>query len=786
MRKRSRGILLSGCCHRRFKNDRSFAGTIIIFTTHNSHPFASFILLRTSICITGFHKPRINARLLKTCVDRMGVHGLCYYHCYLGYVIIQIKRWEEKMGKKLLGPITVVAIIFFLGFFVFAQECMALSWQKVGDRGINEVDPGMADDEGRSNSYAWSTDVLPMDFENDADDGDYLYVGSNRNLIYLVLRGAIAQYTEYTAEEADQLIADVFEGDIPTTDDYRGRIFRYKTDGSKGWEHVYTSPIIQLPQGPFPKYPAYRAMQTITDIYGETALYVATTPYINNENVPTVLLKFSDHFDPDDPFDPDDTFDQPEIVFSSAGTGGTIRALEEHQGYLCVGLQNGNIYITDAPSPERPLPADWIKVADQDDLGGEGANNFHFVSFNGYLYTSVAGLNSAETPGDGGFRIFKGAPAPGSEPYQSGGAWLWDWEWTETTPAPGAGNPWNEAADIFVFNNHVYVGTLFDVPGHLIRGTVNFFLEHFAEANCEVFRFDAQDTWEMIIGDPEYNTIFAERLGNYASGFWQPPADFPIWPPPGYPEGLPENLSILPYAWWMDVYDGKLYCTTFDPGVFLQYVDNILAIIPPDVIDEETKQQLLAYLDMFSDFNDNPPGGDIYVTSDGINWQPVTLTGFGDAYNYGFRVLLATNDGLFAGTANPFYGFQVWRGRKQGGGGGGGGGGTCYIATAAYGSPMAEDVVVLREFRDRYLLTNRLGTKMVDFYYRTSPMLAGIIERHESLRTVSRIGLIPVVWMCRLTLASPLLASFLGIVAVIGLMLPLTVFARRKILRSAQ
>jgi hypothetical protein len=90
-----------------------------------------------------------------------------------------------------------------------------------------------------------------------------------------------------------------------------------------------------------------------------------------------------------------------------------------------------------------------------------------------------------------------------------------------------------------------------------------------------------------------------------------------------------------------------------------------------------------------------------------------------------------------------------------GGGGGGGGGGTCFIATAAYGSPMEKEVVVLRRFRDEYLLTNRPGRAFVSLYYRTSPGLASYIAEHESLRTASRVALTPVVWGSKSMLEAP-------------------------------
>ena len=69
----------------------------------------------------------------------------------------------------------------------------------------------------------------------------------------------------------------------------------------------------------------------------------------------------------------------------------------------------------------------------------------------------------------------------------------------------------------------------------------------------------------------------------------------------------------------------------------------------------------------------------------------------------------------------------------------------CFIATAVFGSPMADEVQILRKFRDTYLMTNGFGKTFVAFYYRYSPPLANFLRNHDTLKGMVRLALLPVI-----------------------------------------
>jgi len=73
----------------------------------------------------------------------------------------------------------------------------------------------------------------------------------------------------------------------------------------------------------------------------------------------------------------------------------------------------------------------------------------------------------------------------------------------------------------------------------------------------------------------------------------------------------------------------------------------------------------------------------------------------------------------------------------------------CFIATAAYGTPLAEEINLLRRFRDEQLARYRMGQAFIASYYRLSPPIAEIIEQSRVLRSITRAILRPIIWLLR-------------------------------------
>ena len=74
---------------------------------------------------------------------------------------------------------------------------------------------------------------------------------------------------------------------------------------------------------------------------------------------------------------------------------------------------------------------------------------------------------------------------------------------------------------------------------------------------------------------------------------------------------------------------------------------------------------------------------------------------------------------------------------------------SCFIATAAYGTSVAQELYVLRAFRDHVLRRQPAGRLLVAWYSHASPPMARVIADHPSLRAMVRMALRPVIAVAR-------------------------------------
>lgn len=93
----------------------------------------------------------------------------------------------------------------------------------------------------------------------------------------------------------------------------------------------------------------------------------------------------------------------------------------------------------------------------------------------------------------------------------------------------------------------------------------------------------------------------------------------------------------------------------------------------------------------------------------------------------------------------------------------------CFIATAAYGTPQAKEIKILREFRDVHLAKTAAGRAFIGWYYQNSPDWAATIRDHEMLRGMVRAFLGPLIGMAELSLRYGAWIFYLTLVSIFTL-----------------
>lgn len=554
------------------------------------------------------------------------------------------------------------------------------------------VDPFAADGltGDPENSYAWSM----------AEFGGYIYAGTNRNYLRQILETAGASG-----------LTDLMDAMFPIKIDAKAKIYRKPSDGSGDWELFYESPMVDITLDGNPMSVildnGYRGMEVWNN-----SLYIVTYSFFSSPY--SRLLRLSD---------PQGTGADLEEVLRVENTGGSgLRELVIFNDSLLVGTEDLKMFRSTSPPEQGPVvtPIAMVTVltpiginipCTTADLGGKtgwtlagNASTFPGITaspgwsgiwdnvvFNGFLYTSIADPTN-------GFSLFKTDGTP------SGVDDLWVWtpvvakiaDNPEAKYPQGLGNTQNTAVTMVEFKGKVYAGTFSswnDILKGLIGGVADpstlpgailKLLENWTPP--QLYRFGANDSWEMIVGDPRLSSpIFdSSPLSGWRAGFFV------------NPDPLFKNLSTNRYIWRMKVYNDHLFMGTMDMRPILEVLtENILGAGYQPAIHSA----LLHLQQIFEQANPTDPSGfDLFATVNGTTIEAITRDGGfgeifgkfstgdkGDRHNYGARTLI-TGDGLFLGTANPFYGCQIWKLKypdpepepepKSGGGGCSSGGGS--------------------------------------------------------------------------------------------------------------
>ena len=212
---------------------------------------------------------------------------------------------------------------------------------------------------------------------------------------------------------------------------------------------------------------------------------------------------------------------------------------------------------------------------------------------------------------------------------------------------------------------------LLDFIGTFTSDLLSLAMDYDMKCGTQVYRYCAggcgeEDRWDLVAGAPI--PAFPEgSISNIRGDGWAETAE--------------TSNKFNAYTWRMICCNDKLYATTFDVRAAMSALTECWCVEEGpfaqliDCMDIDLAEKLCCVLnvirtDMEEKAHGNPYGFDMYrlenpEASSGLQWTMITQDGFGDKYNYGGRTLECCEcdgqDCIFVGTANPFWGGQVWK-----------------------------------------------------------------------------------------------------------------------------
>ncbi len=447
-----------------------------------------------------------------------------------------------------------------------------------------------------SNSYAYSSCWYD----------DHLYIGSNRDILPLLI---LRLPFDIPFRTAPVRVPKDYTGL-----DLRGQIWRYNPR-TRVWQRVYQAPMVSGYQGrQVPEAFGFRAM---TVFQGETddrpAIY--TLPFVGRNALDAVALRSIDGV----------TFHRipPPCVPGLEEIFGSFRSMAPFKGKLFASPASSKprpeasgytsdgreIHVTLANTSRASAvlcssdPASGKWELSSLPLFGDRTNTsiFDMVACGDYLYSGAFNLRH-------GFQIYR-TKGEGPPPHH--------WEKVLDLGADrGALN--QSAISMTEFQGALYIGTCIQNSGFDPVYQVG-------PAAGEVLRLYPDKTWDLVVGEPRMT-----RQGLKI-------------PSSGMRAGFDNPLAG--YIWRMTVHDDTLYVGTCDNSAFVPFSKG-------DRWPEHAR--FLLDSPFMERYMSLVGGCELWRTTNGNSWTPITRNGFGNPYNLGIRTLISTRVGLFVGTANPF------------------------------------------------------------------------------------------------------------------------------------